>query len=303
MLPLDQLHSFLAHGGVSSKDLNFALTWHASKGDIPICDALLSAGADVSCIVEELSNSSPLRYAAIHGEDVARFLLTKGASIHVEGIVMTADLYGHFSLVKLLVLSGADFESPCAGETPLEAIRVRGEGADKDRILHFLETEAKTLRIQKYSNVEQETDIPGKSAAAPQVRVMMSYCWDNQSVVMSIVEYLRRNKSFSVWIDVDHMYGSTLDSMARAVEEADVVVLGVSEGYCKSTNCRLEAEYATIRRKTLIPLILEENYRYRLKCDCLRIHHEVIKRFAKNISDTSQAEWVVGAYPGFETLV
>ncbi len=41
-----------------------------------------------------------------------------------------------------------------------------------------------------------------------------------------------------MWIDVDQMEGSTLEAMASAVENAAVVLIGVSEKYKKSPNCR-----------------------------------------------------------------
>ena len=43
---------------------------------------------------------------------------------------------------------------------------------------------------------------------------------------------------FRVWIDVDQMEGSTLEAMAGAVEHAAVVLIGASEKYKMSPNCR-----------------------------------------------------------------
>ena len=47
---------------------------------------------------------------------------------------------------------------------------------------------------------------------------------------------------FKVWIDVDLMEGSTLEAMASAVENAAVVIIGVSEKYKRSPNCRTGCE-------------------------------------------------------------
>ena len=41
-----------------------------------------------------------------------------------------------------------------------------------------------------------------------------------------------------VWIDTEHMGGSTLEAMARAVENALVVIVCASEKYKMSPNCR-----------------------------------------------------------------
>jgi hypothetical protein len=292
ILPLERMDYFLSLDAVNQECLDFALVWHAAQGCIDICKVLLDAGADIGCTVEALNNSSPLRSATVHGEEVARYLLTRGASIHTPGIVKTAGLYGHISLVKLLVLSGADCESELDSESTADAIRARCDSPNRDAILHFLEHEAKELTRQRVQTPELENgdgsdadnsldssastslpctksggqEEPQAVAAAyhdPVIKVMMSYCWDNQEVIKTITAKLRTCSSctFQVWLDIDHMCGSTLDAMARAVEEADVILMGVSAGYKSSANCRLEAEYAAIKRKILIPLMLQKDYR------------------------------------------
>jgi ankyrin repeat protein len=281
ILPLEQMEYFLSLDAVNDECLDFALVWHAARGCIDICKALLDAGADIGCTVEALNNSSPLRSATVHGEEVARYLLTRGASIHTPGIVKTAGLYGHISLVKLLVLSGADCESEFDSESTADAIRARCDSPNRDAILHFLEHEAKELTHQRVQTLELENCdgsdadnsldssastslLCAKSGGQEEViKVMMSYCWDNQEVIKTITAKLRACSSctFQVWLDIDHMCGSTLDAMARAVEEADVFLMGVSAGYKSSANCRLEAEYAAIKRKILIPLMLQKDYR------------------------------------------
>ncbi|KAJ8311375.1 hypothetical protein KUTeg_010730 [Tegillarca granosa] len=57
------------------------------------------------------------------------------------------------------------------------------------------------------------------------------------------------------------MGGSTLDAMAKAVENSSVVIIGMSEKYKQSPNCRLEAEYAIKLQKNYIPLMLQKKYR------------------------------------------
>ena len=90
--------------------------------------------------------------------------------------------------------------------------------------------------------------------------VMMLYCWDQQPVVKRVHAALVR-RGYAVWIDIEQMTGSTVDSMAAAVENAEAVLIGVSRQYKESTNCRLEAQYAMQREVPVVPLLLVEGYR------------------------------------------
>lgn len=91
-------------------------------------------------------------------------------------------------------------------------------------------------------------------------QVMISYNWANQELAISVAKFLKE-KNINIWIDVEKMEGSTLETMASAVEESTVVLLFVSRKYKESPNCRLEGEYAYQRRKDIIPLLAEKDYR------------------------------------------
>ena len=67
--------------------------------------------------------------------------------------------------------------------------------------------------------------------------VMISYQWDVQKLVIQIKNKLQAD-GFKVWMDIDEMGGSTLESMAKAVENASVILVCVSQKYKESPNCR-----------------------------------------------------------------
>ena len=67
--------------------------------------------------------------------------------------------------------------------------------------------------------------------------IMVSYQWDVQDVAIQIRDKLQA-VGFKVWMDVDEMGGSTLESMAKAVEGAALVLICVSHKYKDSPNCR-----------------------------------------------------------------
>lgn len=55
--------------------------------------------------------------------------------------------------------------------------------------------------------------------------------------------------------------GSTLEAMAKAVEDSACVVVCVSKRYKESQACRTEAEYAFQQRKKIIPVLMEADYK------------------------------------------
>ena len=89
--------------------------------------------------------------------------------------------------------------------------------------------------------------------------VMISYQWDSQEVLVELKNKLRAS-GYRVWMDLEQMGGSTLDAMAKAVENSSVVLVCVSERYKESPNCRAEAKYAFHLRKDIIPLMMQRNY-------------------------------------------
>eukprot|EP01049_Picozoa_sp_SAG25_P018653 SAG25_NODE_5470_length_654_cov_1.371171_1_plen_183_part_10 len=61
-------------------------------------------------------------------------------------------------------------------------------------------------------------------------------------------------------MDTEQMKGSTVDTMALAVEGSEVMLIGVSRAYKESSNCRMEAQYGLQKKKALIPLKLVQGY-------------------------------------------
>ena len=90
--------------------------------------------------------------------------------------------------------------------------------------------------------------------------VMISYQWDSQEVLIEVKNRLQAS-GYRVWMDLEQMRGSTLEAMAKAVENSSVVLVCVSERYKESPNCRSEAEYAYQLRKDIIPLMMQCKYR------------------------------------------
>ncbi|KAJ8307350.1 hypothetical protein KUTeg_015434 [Tegillarca granosa] len=91
-------------------------------------------------------------------------------------------------------------------------------------------------------------------------KVMISYQWDKQPTVKKIRDGVRAS-GLTVWMDVDNMEGSTVQAMAHAVENSEIILICFSDKYKNSDNCRAEAEYAFQLKKKIIPLRMEKGYK------------------------------------------
>ena len=108
--------------------------------------------------------------------------------------------------------------------------------------------------------VEGKTDRHAERTESTGNHVMISYQWDSQEVLIEVKDRLQAS-GYRVWMDLEQMRGSTLEAMAKAVENSSVVLVCVSERYKESPNCRSEAEYAYQLRKDIIPLMMQRKYR------------------------------------------
>ncbi|CAF0894381.1 unnamed protein product [Brachionus calyciflorus] len=89
--------------------------------------------------------------------------------------------------------------------------------------------------------------------------VMISYNSKTRDLCMKIKSRLEIN-GHKVWIDIGNIHGSSLDSMAKAVEESYCVLICITEKYRQSIYCQSEAQYAYKLNKPIIPLIMQKDY-------------------------------------------
>ena len=89
--------------------------------------------------------------------------------------------------------------------------------------------------------------------------IMISYNTVSRPLCLQIKEFLETS-GFKVWIDINDIHGSSLDAMAKAVEDASFFLMCVTEKYRQSENCQAEAQYAFKLKKKIIPIIMEKDY-------------------------------------------
>lgn len=89
--------------------------------------------------------------------------------------------------------------------------------------------------------------------------IMISYNWESRPICIRIKNELQK-LNYKVWMDVDQIHGSANESMAEAVENSWCVLMCMTEKYAASFNCKKEAEYADLKKKIILPLMLQNDY-------------------------------------------
>ncbi|XP_033750309.1 uncharacterized protein LOC117334666 [Pecten maximus] len=102
--------------------------------------------------------------------------------------------------------------------------------------------------------------LPRAEKADEEQHIMISYNWADQRMLLKVRDCLQE-VGYKVWMDVDNMEGDILDAMARAVENAHIVLMCYSEKYKESKNCRTEAQYAYQVSKEIIPVLMQTKYK------------------------------------------
>jgi len=123
------------------------------------------------------------------------------------------------------------------------------------------------------NRVPDDEGLENKDQSKPGAKaqhIMISYSWASSKDFVVKVSAGLRKSGFDVWRDeegsslVRKMMGSSMEIMAQAIENADVVVIFVSRAYRDSYNCKLEGKYAQVRERAgltkILFVMMEEDY-------------------------------------------
>ena len=90
--------------------------------------------------------------------------------------------------------------------------------------------------------------------------IFISYNSGNKKQVKQLYEVLK-SLDYKVWMDeADLNAGSSplTSELATAIKNSKVILSCITKDYCKSYNCNREIEYASAKKKQIIPLLIEE---------------------------------------------
>ena len=91
---------------------------------------------------------------------------------------------------------------------------------------------------------------------------MLSYNHSSSAELVRALKQQLNAAGLKTWIDEENLPpGSLIDGMELAITNAGLVLVCYSDGYKRSANCRMEAEYALQQRKQLLFVRAERSYR------------------------------------------
>lgn len=98
-----------------------------------------------------------------------------------------------------------------------------------------------------------------QSSRSKGLHIMLSYQWNSQKLVKQVANILKQ-RNIPIWFDIDgDMKGNINTAMADGVEGALMVVSFSTVAYSKSINCQKELAYASQLKKSIIPVLLEND--------------------------------------------
>ena len=125
-----------------------------------------------------------------------------------------------------------------------------------------LNTETESVASSKATTKPHTTSeaVPSSNNTDKEKHFMISYNRESRELCLKIKRDLE-SQNLKVWIDIDSISGSSLQSMASAIENSVCVLMCMTEQYKHSNYCRAEAEYAFQLNKPIIPLIMQKDYK------------------------------------------
>ena len=105
---------------------------------------------------------------------------------------------------------------------------------------------------QKNTNIEK-----GENVTYPEC--FISYCWAQKPKVKLLKQSIESH-GIKCWMDEQQMEGGSMlfEEIDQGISDSSVVISCLSPEYTKSVNCNREVLLATDRKKTTIPVLVEE---------------------------------------------
>ena len=90
--------------------------------------------------------------------------------------------------------------------------------------------------------------------------IFVSYNWGIKAEVRKLCDLLEA-QNYKVWLDDKELSGGNRPltaELASAIKSSKIFLCFITNDFCKSYNCNLEVEYASAKKKPMIPLMIEK---------------------------------------------
>ncbi|CAF1319669.1 unnamed protein product [Adineta steineri] len=121
------------------------------------------------------------------------------------------------------------------------------------------DAEAERKREEKRQKAK-ESGAEEEEEEEAQYDLMISYSWADMDLAHRIFHHLTDKLGYSIWLGQEQTHGSTIQAMANAVDNAQFILMCMSDTYKRSANCQSEAEYAHNRKKHIVPCKMKKDY-------------------------------------------
>ncbi|XP_035824677.1 uncharacterized protein LOC101851026 isoform X2 [Aplysia californica] len=249
----DQNHLLISHDAVL--DLVIMLTVRAWKLSEHRYD-----GFSAEELIQGLSGFS-------RNDEIKKLLVNKGVLSLVLTILTTGDEKEIEAGANLLWQLSFDEENKSKikdDKELMEAIETLSRKSSNKKITRALQGTLWVLKMGKREieapHKKKKLAQPDSSTTSSNLHIMISYNWSDQKKLIEVRDSLK-SRGYNMWMDIDNLSGSTLQGMAEAVEQSEIVLVCMSEKYKESPNCRSEAEYAFSLQKPIIPLLMQLEYK------------------------------------------
>ena len=92
--------------------------------------------------------------------------------------------------------------------------------------------------------------------------VFISYNWNVKDQVKELFKILTNDYNLKVWLDELELNGGNMSSLtaelASAIKNSKIFICCLTREYCRSQNCNLEIEYASVLKKKIIVLSIDD---------------------------------------------
>jgi len=100
----------------------------------------------------------------------------------------------------------------------------------------------------------------GKMTAKSGHHVMVSFQGDSLEIVLKIKKSLEESV-YKVWVGGHETEGKIFENMAVGINNTLILVIAMTSKYGNSADCIKELQYSQERRKKIIPIKLESNFK------------------------------------------